>query len=173
AQLLWSLPLVVVLMGAYLGCVISAFAIAGISGGGESAGLAVLCVAAAFCVIVPVLIIAVSMPLHIATLRAELTDDVGVAMRFKDVFAMTRVMAKELIVGQVVYMLLGLFVVLPFGVITLGIGLYPASIVLQVSSAYWLAEIYERYLQKGGAALPIGPLDVAGGNLQASAPPQL
>lgn len=173
AQLLWSLPLVVVFMGAYLGCILSAFAVVASTGGGDEAGVAMICVALAFCIIVPVLIIAATLPLNIATLRAELTDDVGAAMRFKEVFAMTRLMMKELIVGQIVLMMLAFFVLVPFAVITLGIGLYPGAIVMQVVSAYWLAQIYERYLEKGGEPLPIGPLDVPGGDRQqAPAPAQ-
>jgi hypothetical protein len=122
-------------------------------------------------VIVPILIIASSLPLNIATLRAELTDDIGSAMRMKDVFAMTRLMMKELIVGQIVMMMLGFGVMLPFGLITLGLGLYPAAIVMQVVQAYWLAEVYKRYLEKGGEPLPIGPLEVPGTITQYAPPP--
>lgn len=170
AQLLWSLPLVVVLMGGYVGCILSAVLVAGASDGGDDPGAPIAIVAVIFCVLMPIFIIVTSLPLNIATLRAELTDDLAPAMRIKDVFAMTRLMAKELIIGQLVLMAIGFGVMLPFGLVTFTLGLYPAAIVMQIISAYWLAEVYKRYLEKGGAPLPIGPLDVPG-TVQPPAPP--
>lgn len=171
-QLLWSLPLVVVFLGGCLGCAISAFvAGAGAIAGDALGGLAVLCAGLAFGVIALVLLILVSMPFQIAVLRAELTDDLDSAMRFKDVFAMTRVMAKELIVGQVVLGLLTVLVFLPFAVFTVGLGVYPANVVRQIVSVYWLAQIYERYREKGGEPLALGPLDVSQPAQQSAPPP--
>lgn len=171
AQLLWSLPLVVLIVFAYVGCIVSAVVVAGASqSSGEDPGIGMSIVALVFLVVMPILIIALSLPLNIARLRAELTDDLGVAMRIKDVFAMTRMMMKELIVGQFVLMCIGIGVLLPFGLITLSLGLYPAAIVMQVIATYWLAEVYKRYLEKGGEPLSVGPLDVPG-TVQTPTPP--
>lgn len=171
AQLLWSLPLVVVFMGAYAGCIVSAVVVAGASrSSGNDPGLAMLIVALVFCVVMPILIIGASLPLNIARMRAEITDDLGAA-RIKEVFGMTRLMMKELIVGQLVLMCIGFGVLLPFGLITLTLGLYPAAIVMQVIATYWLAEVYRRYLEKGGEPLPVGPLEVPGTVPAPQAPP--
>lgn len=171
AQLLWSLPLVVILLGTYVGCIASAFFVAAMASSGDGPGVLPVLIILLFCVLVPILVIVTSLPLNIATLRAELTDDLAPAMRIKDVLAMTRFMAKELIVGQLVLMGIGIGVLLPFGVITLGLGLYPGAIVMQVIGAYWQAEVYKRYLEKGGAPLPVGPLE-ASSTAQPPAPAQ-
>ena len=47
-------------------------------------GLAGLCFFGAVMIIMPVVMILIGMPMQIAVLRAELTDDVNAAMKFKE-----------------------------------------------------------------------------------------
>src|SRR5690606_17782082 len=108
-------------------------------------------------------------PMQIAVLRAELADDVNAAMRFKEVMSMTRMLLKELIVGYFVMTAVGMVGGL-FGLITLYIGLFPAIIVLNVIGTYYHAELYKAYLEKGGQPLPVGPLDVEGGDMAQPVP---
>jgi hypothetical protein len=167
AQLLWSLPLVAVLaMGLccfYAGMVALALGVNGAGGSDESIGIVLACVVGVCILVMPFVIVVLSAPVHVANMRAELTDDISSAMRFKDVLEMTKLLMKELVIGQFVLMALGIAAVV-FGVLTLYIGMFPAAAVLQVIHTYWLAEVYSRYLAKGGQPLPIGPLDVEGGN---------
>jgi hypothetical protein len=168
ARLLWSLPLVGVFMVMfccfYVG--IGVFAVgagaAAQSGGGEPGagmGLGMMCMMIAFIIVYPVVMIVGSFPVQIAMIRAELTDDVGSSVRPKDVLAMTKLLFKELLIGSFVMGLIGM-VAGVFGIVTLYIGLFPAIAVVMVIQTYWRAELYRVYLEKGGAPLPVGPLDV-------------
>lgn len=160
AQLLWSLPMMAVLMATFCCFYIAMFGMAaGLRGDEDAMGLGMVCLVGGLMIVYPVLAIAAGLPMVVAILRAELTDDVAPAMRFKDVFAMTRLMAKELIVGQLVLLLVGV-VAMIFSVVTLYLGLLPAMAALQVIHAYWRAELYKSYLEKGGEPLVVGPLDV-------------
>jgi hypothetical protein len=173
AQLLWSLPLYVFGFGsvcciyAGMGGAFSLVAAGGAAGGeaGAAGGmLGALCMMVAFFVIYFAVLIAVVMPMQIAILRAEITDDVNAAMRLKEVFDTTKMLWKELAKGFFVMWLLGIaasFV----AIFTLYIGLFPCIVILSVIQAYWRAELYQAYLQKGGQPLPIGPLDVEGGDM--------
>ncbi len=168
ARLLWSLP--AMLIGMVCGCgmyvamggAVAAVGVGASAGGDVGAGLGglgAICVMFGAFALFWVVIVAVSMPMQVAMLRAELSDDVNLAMRFKDVMAMTRLLAKELIVGYFVMSAIGMVGAL-FGLITLYIGLFPVIVVLTIIQTYYSAELYKVYLQKGGQPLPIGPLDV-------------
>jgi hypothetical protein len=180
AQLVWSIPVMVIVFGmmfcmgfigvAGLGAAASAGASSGSDAGTALGGFGGLCFFGVSMVVYVVLVMAVSLPLQIARLRAELTDDVGSAMKFGEVIAMTRLLMKELIVGTLVLQAVGMLAGI-FGIITLYIGLFPAVAVMMVLQTYYYAELYKAYLQKGGQPLPIGPLDVEGAISQPGAQP--
>lgn len=165
ARLVWSLPLIGLVFVGYLCLVFGMMgaAAAGAAAGGESGaglgGMAAMCAMVGFMIVFPVLVMVGSFPVHIAMLRAELTDDVGGAMRPREVLAMTKLLFKELLIGSFVMSLIGMVAGM-FGLVTLYIGLFPAAIIAMVIGTYWRAELYRAYLEKGGQPLPIGPLDV-------------
>ncbi|HJL18818.1 MAG TPA: DUF4013 domain-containing protein [Sandaracinaceae bacterium LLY-WYZ-13_1] len=178
AQLLWSLPITVLSM--VFGCclyigmggMVGAVAAGGAAGGEAGAGLGALgalCLFGGFFIAFFALIMVLAMPIRIAVMRAELTDDLNSAMRFKDVVDTTKMLFKELLIGHFVMMLVQ-FVAMLFAICTLYLGLLPALVVLRIVHTYFSAELYQVYLQKGGQPLPVGPLDVEGGNLPPTPP---
>lgn len=180
AQLLWSLPLY--LLGFAWACCFYAgmlgmggFMAAGAASGGEAgAGLGALgslCMMGGLFLAWFVMIFAVAMPMQIAIIRAELTDDVNAALRFKEVIEMTKMLWKELLVGFFVMSLIGMVATFG-GMLLLFVGMYPAMIIMMVIQAYWRAELYQAYLKKGGQPLAIGPLDVEGGDTALVGQPQ-
>lgn len=172
AQLLWSLPLY--LLGFAWACCfyagmigVGGFMAAGASAGGEAGAgvgaLGSLCMMGGLFLAWFAIILAVAMPMQVAMIRAELTDDVNAALKFKEVIEMTKMLWRELLVGFFVLGLIGMVAVFG-GMLLLFVGVYPATVVVMVIQAYWRAELYQAYLQKGGQPLPIGPLDVPGGD---------
>lgn len=173
ARLLWSLPMIVIAMGSFCCMYIAMGGAAVIGAAGASSGsdigaglggLGMVCVMLGAFTLYFVTIFAIALPMQIAIMRAELADDVNAAMRFKEVMTMTRMLLKELIVGHLVMSLVGMVVAF-FGIITLYLLLFPGIVVITVIQTYYHAELYKAYLQKGGQPLPIGPLDVEGGEL--------
>lgn len=170
AALVWSMPLTFVMIGSVC-CMYVAFfgAAASLAGGAASGsdvgaglgGIAGMCMMIGFLTIYPIVLFLFQMPIHVALLRAKITDDINTAIRPKDVLDMTKLLFWELLKGQFVFGLLGMVAVM-FGLITLYVGLFPAVVVLQILHMYWYAELYKRYLEKGGVPLPIGPLTVEG-----------
>lgn len=162
ARMLWSLPVTAVSMAAgccmYVGLIGSLATMSG-SQDGEGVGLALACMALGFAVIFPIVVIVLALPVHVAVMRAELTDDLNSAMRFKDVLSTTKLLAKELVLGQIVLTMIGTAIAI-VGICTFYIGLFPGIVVMQIIVSYWLAELYGAYLQKGGEPLHVGPLDV-------------
>ena len=101
--------------------------------------------------------------MQVGILRAEISDDINVSLRFKETIAMTRMLTKELIIGGIVMYLLAMATMF-FGVLTLYLGLIPGFVVYGIISTYYRAELYKVYLQKGGQPLPMGSLNVEGGD---------
>ncbi len=163
ARMLWSLPLTALSMAMgccmYIGMFGFAFAAAGSNGGSEEMGIGFACVMLGFMMAFFGVMVVAAMPVSIGVLSAEITDDLNAAMRWKDVLRMTRMLAKELILGQLVFFPL-VMIAMTISICTLYLGLLPSMVVLQIIGTYWLAEVYQAYLQKGGEPLPVGPLDV-------------
>jgi len=170
AQMLWSAPIVAVVFGCYF-CMgagwMGVIGAAGVGGAaGEEAGALVGGgLALILYVLVLVLMFAVlmfsSMLLTVAVTRAEIADDLNAAMRFGEVMQMTKMLAKELIIGMFVMSMVN-FLVVFFGIITLYLGLFPGIVIFSVIATYYRAELYRVYLEKGGQPLPVGPLGVEG-----------
>jgi hypothetical protein len=179
AQLLWSVPLYLVgvvsfcCMYAGMGGMMAMVAAGGAAGGEAGAGVGVL---GSLCLMVALLglyfgvVMVVVMPMQIAVLRAELTDDLNAATRIKEVLDHTKMLWKELVKGFFVMTMLGALAG-AVSLLTLYIGLIPCIVILRVIHSYWRAELYQVYLQKGGQPLPVGPLDVGGGPPPAGGPP--
>ncbi|MCA9857284.1 MAG: DUF4013 domain-containing protein [Dehalococcoidia bacterium] len=172
ASLLWSLPFIAAFMAGYCCMYAGIFGIVGGAGLGAEAGgdaggvvglvVGVLFMCLAFLVMFTLIVVA-NMVMQVAVMRAEITDDVNAALRFKEVMDMTKLIAKELFIGLIVMQLIGMLVGF-VGIFTLYVLLFPGVIVMQVIMTYWRAELYRVYLEKGGQPLPIGPLAVPGGD---------
>lgn len=177
-RMIWSMPLTVVIFGsvccmyAAMGGAMMSMAAGAASGSEAGAGLGGvfgICMMLGFFTIYPIVLFVFQMPIHIALMRAKISDDINTAIRPKDVLEMTKLLFWELLKGQVVLGLIGMVAGL-IALFTLYIGLFPAVIVLQVITTYWYAELYKRYLEKGGQPLPVGPLTVEGGDAIAQHP---
>ena len=172
AQLLWSLPIYVLAMAwgccFYVG--VGGVAAMGAASGDETAGvLGSVCMMFGMMAAWFAIIAFVTMPMQVAIIRAELSDDVNAALKFKEVMEMTKMLWRELLLGMFVMGLVSM-VCMFAGMLLFFIGIYPAVVVMMVIQAYWRAEVYRVYLEKGGQPLPIGPLDVEGGNLASVGP---
>lgn len=168
ARLLWSLPVVAVAL-VFVCCTYLSFggAMVGVGVGAEEGGeegallglLGYLCLMSVGTIVYLAAVILLSMPMQVAVTRAELTDDLNQAMRFGDVMAMTKLLFKDLLVGNIVMMGIG-FLVGIVGILTLYLALFPGVVVIILITTHWQAQLYQRYLEKGGVPLKIGPLDV-------------
>jgi len=99
------------------------------------------------------------LPAMVASLRAEISDDLQKAFDFKAVLHMTRGMFKELFLGQLVLGLLA-FPMMLVGILTCGLGMLPAAVVLNIVQGHFMAQIYALWLERGGEPLSLGPLDL-------------
>lgn len=161
AAFVWGLPagllIGVGVVGLYLGMMFGA--IAASSSGEGGAMLAVLCV---FAVALPTLMIVgtlLALPAQMALIRAEIADDLNQGLQFGPVLEMTRKVFRELLIGALI---LGVVqTVLVFGSLLLCyLPLLPSMVAMQVARAHVGAQLYQLYLERGGQALPMGPLDV-------------
>jgi hypothetical protein len=150
-RMIWTLPVSFLAAGMFLclyfGGVMAV--IGGAKGGGEGGAFAAMCcVGAAVLMLVPVFI-TLTLPATIASLRAELMDDLNEGLKFGEIFAMTKLVFKELFLGSLIIgmtqfalAMVGLLLCyLPaFGVMWLG----------TYVNAMFQAELYRLYLAKGG-----------------------
>lgn len=172
AQMLWSAPIFAIGFGCYFCMVFGWVGVIGAAGAGGAAGdeagavagfgLAMVVYVIAMLLMLAVVVVS-SMFLTVAVTRAEVADDLNAAMRFGEVVQMTKMLAKELIIGMFVMSMVN-FLVLFFGIITLYLGLFPGVVIFSVIGTYYRAELYRVYLEKGGQPLPVGPLAVEGGD---------
>lgn len=178
AQLLWSLPLYAIAFGSVC-CLYAgmggALAAVGATGGGTGTELrvffGVMCLGVGLIFAAGAVALASMMPMVVAVMRAEISDDVSAAMRFKEVIDTTRLIWKELLTGLLMLGLIWYAAVVFIGIFTLYVGLFPGAVIFRVIVTYWQAELYQAYLRKGGQPLPIGPLDVEGADPATVAPP--
>jgi hypothetical protein len=94
-------------------------------------------------------------------IRAELTEDIGQALDFRKIWAYVRATWKDVLISQLVFIPFAFATVLG-GMLLLFVGIYAAIIVIMVASLHLRWQVYERYLSRGGEAIPIqtksGPL---------------
>jgi hypothetical protein len=164
-QLLWTVPLIFVVMTFVCVMYAGGFAMAMSArhGGGNEIGHFLGSpggIATVIGVYVGLLgfIMIFSLPVQIAAMRVELTDDFAAA-RFKAVMKTTKLLWKELLVGMFVMLLIRMTAGI-LGMCLCFVGLYPATAIVFVIQTFWHAELYRVYLEKGGEPLAIGPLDV-------------
>lgn len=98
---------------------------------------------------------------NVAVMRAEVMGEIGPAIRVGEVLRTTRLLAKELIVGHFVLGFVA-FALVFLGMLACYFGMFVTMTVYMVIASYYNAELYRRYLEKGGQPLPIAALDVEG-----------
>ncbi|MGE0790728.1 MAG: DUF4013 domain-containing protein [Sandaracinaceae bacterium] len=167
----WSLPMIGVIMSLYccMGFAASLGARAA-GGGGSGMGIVALIVMGVGYLFMMATMIVSSLVRAVAVLRSEVSDDINQGLRVKDVFAMLRMLVKELVLLSLFNSLL-MFGFMFVAVFTLYIGVFPGAVVLGVIFTFQGAELYRIYLEKGGEPLPVGPLAVEGGDAPLVAAP--
>ena len=169
-NLLWRMP-IAFLIGGLVGCMYVGVIVAAVgsqaarhhggSGGGPPAFI-FLVFGIAMLVIVPLSIFAQA-PAQVAMLRAEITDDMNAGFKFRDVLRMTRVVLKELIIGNLLIAAVSIPLVI-VGMFACYVGIFPVAVVLQIVYAHFMAQLYDLYLERGGEPLNVAPdPDVASG----------
>lgn len=173
ARLIWSMPIVFIVLIFYFCMGLGMFSLmAGVAAGAQAGGEAGAGVGAVFgfllmglgFVVFFLLIIFMNFVMMIVSLRVNITDDLNSSFKFGEVLKMTRMLLWELVAGSFVmyFIWLGIAFVSAF---TLFLLLLPGAVVMMIIMTYWHAELYRRYLEKGGQPLPIGPLAVEGGDI--------
>ncbi|MCE9623856.1 MAG: DUF4013 domain-containing protein, partial [Deltaproteobacteria bacterium] len=96
-----------------------------------------------------------------ALIRAELTEDIGKSLDLGKIWAYARATWKDLLVAYLVFIPLSILVMFG-GMMVFFIGIYFAIVVINISYLHLRWQVYERYLSRGGEAIPIqtksGPL---------------
>ncbi|MGE0785467.1 MAG: DUF4013 domain-containing protein [Sandaracinaceae bacterium] len=155
AQIVYSLPIMAV--GMVMGCASGALNIA--IQRGEAGPVVAVVLGVLF--LVYVVTIAICVPLAmVAALRASLMDNLGEAMSFRGVRALFRPILGDVIIGTLVMGLVS-FPIVMGGMILCYVGVFPAAVIVSVLNTYFHAELYRRYLEKGGEPLPVGSPDAS------------
>jgi hypothetical protein len=162
----WNLPLGLLIgttvVCVYVGAVFMAVSVGATpSAGRDAAPIAILfqCVLPVLVIFVAIGAMLVSMPAQMAQVRAEIADDLNQGLQFREVLHMTRVVFRELLISTLILGLLQM--VLAFASLLLcGIPLFPVTVAIMVARAHVGAQLYQLYLERGGAPIPRGPLDV-------------
>jgi len=160
ASFVWALP-VAFLVGGSVACLYIGFIVAAMNmrGAPDELGLGVLLGLAIGFPLLMIVAILLSLPAQVAAIRAEISDDMNQGFRFGAVLSMTRLVWKELLVGSIVLALVQQ--VFTFGSLLLcGLPLIPSMVALMVARAHFGAQLYARYLERGGEPLPVGPLEL-------------
>jgi hypothetical protein len=179
ARFLWTLPIIVLIGGAvvcmYFGFI--AVAVGGVavaeSGGDAGAAFggigAMCCMFGGYAAII-VLAVVAAIPASVASMRAELTDDLNQGMKFGEVMQFTKanfgVLLKGTLIIGVVNWLLSMV-----GALACFVGIFPVAILTMVAHGHFLAQVYMEHVQRGGDALPVAGPDIEAPRGPAS-PPQ-
>jgi hypothetical protein len=160
AMLIWGLP-AGLLFASGVGCLYFgaiSVVVGGAAAGGEAgAGIGGMGMICAFFVGFPLLMLfglLVQLPMQMAAIRVELSDNVNAALEFGEVLDMTKRVLRELVFGS----LLLAFVqwLLAMGSLLLcGLPLIPCTVAMMVARAHFAAQLYQRYLEKGGKQLVV------------------
>lgn len=100
--------------------------------------------------------LAMAVVVNAAQTRAELTEDFAASLSFSELMAYSGATWKTLMIKVFVYGLLAALVGFA-GLLVLCVGVYPATIVVQLGQLHLRWQIYERYRAFGGAEIPLKP----------------
>ncbi len=168
ARFLWTLPVMVLLGGAfvcmYFGFIAVAVGGAAAASSGGDAGAAFGGIGAMCCMFggyaaMIVLAMVAAVPGSVASMRAELTDDLNQAMKFGEVMRFTKanfgVLVKGTLIIGVVNWLLSMV-----GALACFVGIFPVAILTMVAHGHFLSQVYLQHVQAGGEALPVAGPDI-------------
>lgn len=158
AAFVWGLP-AAFLVGGSVACLYIGMVFAAVSGGGEELGLAMTCF---FAVGLPVLMLLgmiISLPAHVAMIRAELTDDLNQGLQFREVLDMTKRVFRELLIGSIVLAFVQ-FVMVLISLPLCYLPLFPCLVAMMVARAHFGAQLYALHLERGGQPLQIAKTDL-------------
>jgi hypothetical protein len=152
--LLWSLPMTLLFFSFGMCAALGGITALGsaVDAAGDAGGYAALCCVGVGTMLMFPLLIVMTMPATVASMRAELTDDLGEGLKLGEVLSMTRLLFKELFIGTLV---IG---TIQFSLSLLGFFLcyFPALCVVWVGRyvhPIFQADLYRLYLARGGAPL--------------------
>lgn len=149
-SLVSTLPLMVVLYG-LLGAM-AAFVFMTMSATGEAlAGVAVGLVGG---LVTALIMLCVGVVINALTTRAELTENFGEAFRMSELMPYIKATFWRVLVKNIVFGFVAFGIVL-LGMLACYVGLYPAVAVIQIAAMHLRFQVYEEYLSRGGAPIPV------------------
>lgn len=159
--LIWGLPAGVAIFAmVMLGYFGMAFGVVAAGrAGGEEAALGVMCCFGAGIPALFLLATLLGLPAQMAMVRAELADDMGKGLELGAVLDMTRKVFRELLIGSIVLSIVQT-VMLFVGLLLCYFPVFPAMVAMQVARAYFGAQLYQLYVERGGEPVTIGPLEL-------------
>jgi len=95
-----------------------------------------------------------SVPINAAQTRAELTEDFGQALSFGKIMSYSKATFGRVVLKNFVYMWVAIGIVF-LGMLMCYLGLYPAAVVLQITSLHLRYQIYADYLARGGEPITL------------------
>lgn len=162
----WSLPPLALLFGT-MGCLyfaVFAAALAAVSGADGTDGASLVLVPLIVCgglviiVMLAVLNAALSMPASAATLRAELSGQIGRGFDTAAVFEMVKRVLRDWLLNLVLLAIVTLLSVSFANALPL-IGMFVSTFLVAILRTFAVVSVYEKYLAAGGTPVAIGPLE--------------
>jgi hypothetical protein len=153
AQLIWGIPAGILIVSSVMCLYLGVFFVA-LQGDGGFGGLGMLCALGVGLPMLTFLGLLLGLPAQMAAIRAELSDDLNAALQFAQVLDMTKVVFRELVIGSIVLSLVqtGLAIVsLPLCYLPL----IPSMVAMITVRAHFAAQLYQRYLERGGAPVTL------------------
>lgn len=150
-QLVWTVPVFVVATAVSLAL---PFALVPTIAESEDPEKTMALVMAAISVVVFVFVLLALIPAQVAAMRAELTGRLERGLEVRAVLGFSRAMFRELFVGTLVTAGVGVLFLAAASLCC--VPAFPASVVIVVVQGHFLAQVYERWVERGGE-----PLDLA------------
>jgi hypothetical protein len=100
------------------------------------------------------ILLAAQIPAMYAAIRAELTNELKDGFQFGEVMKMTKMMFKETLIGLLIIMIVSIPLAI-LGELACFVGLFVVVYVLFFVRTHFQAQLYQRYLEKGGTPLVI------------------
>jgi hypothetical protein len=160
AAFIWGIPAAVLIVTAvgclYVGALMTAVggAAAGGDAGGALGGMGMLCVMGVGYPALMFFAILAGLPAQVAAMRAELADDLNAALQFREVLDMTKRVLRELLIGTLVLAFVQWIFVMG-SLLLCGLPLLPAMVAMLVARAHFAAQLYDLYVQRGGAPIAL------------------
>ncbi len=152
ANLVAMLPLVFLIF--ILG-IVSAIAVPLLARPGEPVSPAIIVpLVLASLVIGVIAIIGFAVFVNAVMTRALLSCDLGKTFEFGAIMDYAKQSWKSVLVVVLIFIPASMIFMI-LGMLALFIGMYPASIILNVAGVHFIAQIYQQYLSKGGAPIPV------------------